>query len=79
MADVIDVSGVQHVRREVDGDDMPARKPLEEQFRQSSGAASDVQHALVAVERQARKHAHAPRDVRVRYAVIRLGVPFGHL
>ena len=70
---------LQHVRRDVNRDDMSARKAFEQPFRQPARAAADVQHAFVALERQPRKHAHPPRHVRVRYAVIRLGIPFNHL
>src|SRR5678815_184817 len=67
-----------HVRRLIDADDAAERQPCEQLLSQPSRAASDVEHAFATVERQAREHDHAPVELRVGDAVIRLGVPLAH-
>ena len=51
---------------------------MEQTFSQPSGPAADVEHALVAVERQTCEHDRTPVELRVRHAVIGFGVPLAH-
>ena len=65
----------QHVGRLIDADGAPVRQPPGEQLGEPAGAAADVEHRLVAAQRQAIEDGLAPGELRARHPVVGRGVP----
>ena len=66
---------MQHVLREIDGDDAPLRQSGEEFGSQPSGAAASVEDEFIPPEVQTREDFLAPTDLRSREAVVDGGIP----
>jgi hypothetical protein len=66
---------LDHVRRRVDGDHVPARQAVEQELRDAARATAGVEHGLVAAQLEAVEDLHRHLDERVGDAVVLVGVP----
>jgi hypothetical protein len=70
---------LHHRGRRVNGDDAPARQPLEQHLRDPSRSTAGVEHGLVAAQGKALQHPLGPLDLRCRDAIVGGRVPLaGH-
>ena len=67
---------LDHVRRAIDRDDVPARQPLREDAGEPTAAAARVDHRLSSFERKTLEDAKSPRELRIGEALVGLGIPF---
>src|SRR5437588_625340 len=75
----VGASRVEHVLGNIECNDVSARQSFKQVAREASGAATSVEHPLVAAQPHAREHLFAPAYLGSGDLVVESGVPFlGH-